>query len=194
MGEGRLLTMLMHRSRFVALPKLLCLVLGSFLSLPASSGDAVFLAEARVPVGAMVWGIVGYTRWPQQPQPLRVCLAGELRFAEQVRQLSDWIPPERSATFIQLDVSDDPSRLCDLVYVGSLPAENVRRLVVTLAGKPVLTIGEGADFCSVGGMFCFNGHDSSSGFSANLDAISRSGLRVNPQVLRLSRQLRNLGS
>jgi hypothetical protein len=51
----------------------------------------------------------------------------------------------------------------------------------------VLLLGEGADFCSDGGMFCLEPGAGASRFGANLDAIARSGLRVNPLVLRIAR-------
>ena len=172
--------------------RLVLIVMGGGLSLLLTLVPPLVQAENRTVVGAMVWGIVGYTRWPRIPEPLRVCFSGASRYGDAVRSTSDWIPPERSSVFIELEAGINPGTACDLVYVGRLPPEVLKGLVVQLAGKPVLTLGESLDFCSVGGMFCFYGQDPSSGFSANLDAISRSGLRVNPQVLRLSRQLKNL--
>lgn len=174
------------------LHRLARIVLGGGLSLLLGLAALPVQAETRVAAGAMVWGIVGYTRWPRMPEPLRLCFAGPTRYGDAVRRASDWIPPERSCVFIELEAGMDPGAACDLVYVGRLPPETLKGLVVQLAGKPVLSVGESVDFCSAGGMFCFNGQDPSSGFSANLDAISRSGLRVNPQVLRLSRQLKSL--
>lgn len=146
-------------------------------------------------VGAIVWGIVSYTRWPQPPQPLRVCIAGTTTHEDDIRSASTWTTPERSSEIRALAEAEDPAARCDLVYVGTLAPDTTVTLIGQLAGKAVLSIGEGKEFCSVGGMFCLDtatlGDDQAAPrFGANLDAISRSGLRVSPQVLRLSRELR----
>ncbi len=152
-------------------------------------------AEHAPGIGAMVWGIVSYTRWPQPPQPLRVCIAGTTAHEDDIRGASTWTPPERNCVIHTLAEAEDPAAACDLVYVGALAPAATAALIGQLAGKAVLSIGEGSDFCSAGGMFCIEtgahrGGDAGPRFGANLDAISRSGLRVSPQVLRLSRQLR----
>jgi hypothetical protein len=76
---------------------------------------------------------------------------------------------------------------CDVVYVGLAAA--TRELLRHVAGHPVLMLGEGAAFCSDGGMFCLEPAAAAEQvrFNANLDAIARSGLRVNPLVLRIAR-------
>jgi hypothetical protein len=48
-------------------------------------------------------------------------------------------------------------------------------------------IGEGAEFCSDGGMFCLDAGTTAARFTVNLDAVARSGLRVNPSVLLIAR-------
>ena len=177
----------------------LCLFAGALAQAADSSADErMLLAESQASVGATVWGIVSYTRWPVQPEVLQVCIAGHSAHAEAIRRTADWIGAERLSVVRQLEPGDNPAA-CDLLYVGEVAPAVRTRLLGQLTGAPVLTIGEGASFCSAGGMFCLDQDNAASPaagvrFSANLDAISRSGLRVNPQVLRLSRQLRGAGS
>lgn len=169
-------------------------VIACAATLPAAHADADLLADNQLTLGATVWGIVSYTRWPVAPNPLRVCVAGRTSHTEAIRRTSDWVGPERVGIVRTLAADEDPAQACDLVYAGVLPAATLTHLIGRVAGKPVLTIGEGPDFCTAGGMFCLEGLDGGVRFSANLDAISRSELRINPQVLRLSRRLRGLGS
>lgn len=151
------------------------------------------LARNPLAAGATVMGIAGYTRWPEAPLPLRMCVIGDGDLAESVRLHANRVQSETPLTLRELDPAGPDIADCDLVYFGNMPAETVEALLRQLAGKPVLTLGEGAEFCSDGGMFCLDVVDGEIRFSANLDAISRSTLRVNPQVLRISRQLRGQG-
>jgi len=174
----------------------LCLLAGAAPGRAAGSAERLLLAESQTSVAAIVWGIVSYTRWPAQPEVLRACLAGHSAHADTLRRSADWLGPERRSLVRQLAPGENPAEVCDLVYAGELAPAARTHLLNQLAGTPVLTIGEGAGFCSAGGMFCLEQDGSTAGarFSANLDAISRSSLRINPQVLRLSRQLRGVGS
>jgi hypothetical protein len=47
----------------------------------------------------------------------------------------------------------------------------------------VLSIAGADGGCLMGSLFCIASGDTPVTFSANLDAISRSGLRINPKVL-----------
>src|SRR5262249_46150681 len=77
---------------------------------------------------------------------------------------------------------------CDAIYVGTLAGNTVRQVLQSTVGRPVLMIGEGAEFCTDGGMFCLQPGGSAAAFAVNLDAVARSGLKVNPRVLRMARQ------
>ena len=68
----------------------------------------------------------------------------------------------------------------------------MRALLTTFVNRPVLTIGHGEDFCSFGGMFCLQSTEAGERIQANLDSISRSGLRINPQLLRLTQRDRSV--
>ena len=149
---------------------------------------------ALVQLASVVGGIVSYTRWPSAPHPIRLCVLGHPGLLEQLALVGPSAPGQRPVVVQTIQANEDVLQLCDAVYVAAMPPENARRLLRQVVGSPVLTVGEGAEFCSDGGMFCIESsgekplvQSASQRFSANLDAISRSGLRVNPQVLRLAR-------
>ncbi len=154
---------------------------------PAAPGLAI------VQLASVVSGIVSYTRWPSAPHPIRLCVLGHPSLLEQLSLIGPPEPGQRSVKVQSIQANEDVLRLCDAVYVSAIPPENARLLLRQVVGTQVLTVGEGAEFCSDGGMFCMEfsekplAQPTAQRFSANLDAISRSGLRVNPQVLRLAR-------
>jgi hypothetical protein len=63
-----------------------------------------------------------------------------------------------------------------------------RGMLLGVLDRPVLTIGFDEEFCSLGGMFCLDNSSGKLQIRANLDSISRSGMRINPQLLRLTQQ------
>lgn len=157
-------------------------------------GDALplpLVRDARQ-LAAVVGGIISYTRWPQAPHAVRLCVLGHGGLVEQV-QASTPPPGQRALVAQTVRLDANYQRDCDAVYVTAMPPENARIVLRQVVGSPILTVGEGAEFCSDGGMFCLDDGiralpgNPRARFSANLDAIARSGLRVNPQVLLLAR-------
>ncbi|MDR2014034.1 MAG: YfiR family protein [Azoarcus sp.] len=138
---------------------------------------------------SIFWGIVGYTRWPDTKGALRICLSGDDQHSAMIRQSAIKLG-HRVATLSEME---NTATTCDIVYVSGTGMDEVGELSRSLAGAPVLSIGDGGKFCSMGGMFCLlsgkekNGHKNIDRFAVNLDAISRSTLRIDPQVLRLSK-------
>lgn len=164
------------------------------------------LPPIREPGAAIIWGIAGYTRWPTgdaaqpfgTPRPLHICLMGE---DASTRALRDWAHEPTVRTHHLPTAGASPAAIaaqtrqlgCQLFY-QSVPANHSKAAALSLGGGAlrelasagVLTIGRNSEFCSVGGMFCLN--PDSSGFVANISAISRSPLRINPQVLQLGKK------
>ncbi|MFN3984779.1 MAG: YfiR family protein [Rhodocyclaceae bacterium] len=155
---------------------------------PLLFATSTLIAGTPRDLSAAVWGIISYTRWPQPPVPLRVCVLGSTRHAEAIARTAEWAAPQLEVAFPQITLAH-AADACDVVHVGHLADDERLALIHSLVGRPVLSIGEGDDFCSAGGMFCIDTSDGGLRFGANLDALSRSPLRVNPQVLRLGREL-----
>lgn len=136
------------------------------------------------------WGIVGYTRWPDAKESLRICLSGDNQHSAMIRRSARSVKIGRPVT--ARSMPENAASACDIVYVSG--AGETGKLPHSLAGAPVLTIGEGEKFCDIGGMFCLlpDGEMSDEKiidkFDMNQDAISSSPLRINPQVLRLSKR------
>jgi len=155
----------------------------------AQGAAAATLAEQRAKaVTQVVLGILSYARWPVEPTPLRLCLIGPTEYAD------DLVKGTTQATGRPLTVRRllaGDSRIaseCDAVYVGKLTGQERSQLTTTLTGKPVLSISEADDPCTVGSLFCLRVKDSHVAFDVNLDSVARSGVRIHPNVLQLSRR------
>ena len=147
------------------------------------------MAEQRAQaVTQVVLGILSYARWPVEPQQLRLCVVGPTEYTD------DLVKGTTQATGRPVQVrrllADNPAILtdCDSVYIGKLNADQRTRLFSDLTGRPVLSISEGGDQCTVGSLFCLRVSDQQVSFEVNLDSVARSGVRIHPSVLQLSRR------
>lgn len=150
---------------------------------PGTGGDAE--ATAR-----LVGSIVAYTRWPKPLQTVQLCVVGPADHADRLGEgvLVPGLPPVR-----RRDLSPDVATIadtCDVVYLGRLPLPLLRRITAATRGNAVVTIAE-ADLAGQSeAMFCLDFAPGALSFRMNIDAISRSGVRIDPRILRLSREVR----
>ncbi|WP_207867845.1 YfiR family protein [Pseudomonas sp. 58(2021)] len=173
-------------SKRALLAVLLCLLTGVAAAQPERP---VGMAEQRArSVTQVVLGILSYARWPVEPAQLRLCIVGPTEYTD------DLVKGTTQATGRPVNVrrllADNPSVVseCDAVYIGKLTADERSRLFASLIGHPVLSISEGGDQCTVGSLFCLRVGDEQVSFEVNLDSVARSGVRIHPSVLQLSRR------
>ncbi|WP_336959212.1 YfiR family protein [Sphingobium aquiterrae] len=154
--------------------------------LPASTQVAAGPQGQGAAVSAIVGDIIGYTRWPVPPAPVRLCLAGAPHHAGRLGAIM--LPSGQGVRVQQVAV---PAPVeggdCDVLYVGGLDAPHARALLAGARGRAVLTIAEDDDRCRGGAMICLHVGATSIGFELNVDAVSRGAVRIDPRVLRLSR-------
>jgi len=139
-------------------------------------------------------GIVHYTRWPEGGDTVRLCVNEKYvsAAAEIAQRLGGASPDAERPVSIatqRMEVGAMSSLVrCQAIYFGDAPVQEWRPLLPELVKHPILTIGHGEDFCSYGGLFCLDSSESGIKLNANLDSIAYSGLRINPQLLRLTQR------
>jgi YfiR/HmsC-like len=159
----------------------------------AAAGDGaavkapVVADTGQATVTTVVAGIVSYTRWPIETKSIRLCTIGKGRGVDELLAAADLGSPQLSVPVHAAKGAAAALDECDAIYVGALAGNATRSLLHSAVGRPVLMIGEGQEFCTDGGMFCLQPAAAAVGFAVNLDAVARSGLRVNPRVLRMAR-------
>lgn len=142
-------------------------------------------------VAQAVKGIVSYVRWPQALQDPQLCVVGPTEYADALIMGAAVNPAERERWRIRRvllpDMVAETEQGCASVYIGRLESVDQISLLKVLVGKPILSITEDIPQCNNGSLFCLRVADDRVGFEVNLDSVARSGLRVNPQVLKLGR-------
>lgn len=145
------------------------------------------VAQSALATGAILQAIVSYTRWPQRPASLGLCISRSASDAQEIARQVQPLHDGRQLDVHLIEANQTPlPAQCQAVYLEGWQPEALRQLLRSLAHQPVLTLGRGPEFCSDGGMFCLESLDGRTRFEVNLDAVARSGLRVHPQVLRLA--------
>lgn len=135
-------------------------------------------------------GILAYTRWPSDPDPVRLCLVGN---GERVEQLlrDGLVRPGHSPAAVRRVLPDgDIAGQCDALFLSRIDADSGPPLLARLNGQAVLTICERSEACTAGGMVRLEIDEQTRHvrFEVNLDAVARSTVRIHPQVLRLGRR------
>jgi len=193
--SGEDLPMILRRISAAAKAATVVLLFHSAHSCFAQSGAHPPPAGGGRQLSDVVAGIVHYTRWPEAGAGVRFCVSDEYAglAAAIARQFDEASPDKRlvSPAIRRIDMNTMQSLLeCQAIYFGDVPAQVWRPLLPELVKHPILTIGHGDDFCSYGGLFCLESTESSLRLRANLDSIALTGLRVNPQLLRLTQRER----
>ena len=152
---------------------------------PATAAQAQQRAEA---VTQVVLGILSYARWPVEPVPLRLCLIGPTEYTDDLIKgnLQNSGQPLQVRRLLADDL--EVAQACDAVYIGKLDQGERDLLFQAISGHPVLSISEADDPCTVGSLFCLRVSDQQVAFDVNLDSVARSGVRIHPSVLQLSRR------
>ena len=152
------------------------------------AGSPVFandIPDAAKNVRTMVSGIVSYTRWPALSGPPRLCIFSSSRFVNVLGDSSDTSLPYQPV-IIYTDQEALTAR-CDGVYFGSESPTAQVELANKYPSKALLLIAEQNAECIIGSAFCLVINNNDVRFAVNLDSLSRSGVRVNPDVLMLAR-------
>lgn len=175
------------RERNSFLIPLLRLTLVLMLSLVVGQSMAAPLTETDKSVRSIVSGIVSYTQWPSLTKPPKLCVYASSRYTSALSAVDE---QNSSLPYIPEIVHTDQETLsatCDGIYFGAESPAKQLELINKYQGRALLLISEQNAECVIGSAFCLIINDSKVRFSVNLDALSRSGVRVNPDVLMLAR-------
>ncbi|MBV4543351.1 YfiR family protein [Pseudomonas vlassakiae] len=179
------------RERLTGCALLLLLVALSLLAGPVQAGGSATSAQAQQRAKAVtqvVLGIFSYARWPTEPVPLRLCMVGPTEYADDL--IRGNVQNSGQPLQVRRLLADDRNvaQACDAVYIGKLDDAQRDHLFQAINGHPVLSISEADDPCTVGSLFCLRVGDQQVAFEVNLDSVARSGVRIHPSVLQLSRR------
>ena len=158
------------------------------LFLPLSSFAALLTDKPDSAANRIVSGIISFTHWPGKNNLPRLCIFSSARHLSYSDD-SARIPSSKTfdITYIN-DKSGLLSAQCDAIYFGSQTPQQQSDILEKVRGRPLLSIAENNPDCTLGAVFCLLVKQNPPAFSVNLDSLSRSGVKVSPDVLLLSRK------
>ncbi|WP_434587167.1 YfiR family protein [Klebsiella sp. B345] len=148
-------------------------------------GYPVFASEPPKNVRAIVSGIVTYTRWPALSGLPKLCIFSTSHYVQSLAQEKPEALPYRPV--IVHNTQEAMNTVCDGFYFGSESPSQQAELTAKYQSRPLLLIAEQNSECAIGSAFCLIINDERVRFSVNLDVLTHSGVRVNPDVLMLAR-------
>ena len=156
------------------------------LSLTAGATVAGTQTETDKSVRSIVSGIVSYTRWPALSGQPKLCIYATSRYAQALSREDGHSELPYTPAIVRND-QEALAAMCDAIYFGNESPAQQLDLISQYQGRALLLISEQNPECVIGSAFCLIIEDDRVRFSVNLDALSRSGVRVSPDVLMLAR-------
>lgn len=139
---------------------------------------------------AFVFNFIKLVSWPESrlpdgAAPVQVCaLRGDEMEAALRHALTGKLAGNHPIQVATVEPSDNLSA-CHVLYLG---AGNVRTaLMARVSGKGILLIDEGSEFSWPDGMIRLFQEQNRMRFELNLESLERSGLKVDPRLIRLAR-------
>jgi hypothetical protein len=166
------------------------------LTLAVPAGPSPSAAETRVPgeyqiKAAFLYNFAKFVDWPPQAfgddtAPLRLCILGTDPFGTAFDQVKDNTVKSRRFTVSRIGRVQEAEG-SQILFVSASERPNLRALFQFLKPFPVLTVGETANFCQMGGVINFIRIENKVHFEINPDAARQQRLVISAKLLSLAR-------
>ncbi|AFM61169.1 hypothetical protein ABR32_15210 [Enterobacter cloacae subsp. dissolvens] len=174
---------LVRNSFLISLFRLTLVLMLFFMVGPATAGT---FTETDKSVRSIVSGIVSYTRWPSLSGQPKLCVYASSHYTQALSREEGQSELPYTPVIVHND-QEALSATCDAIYFGTESPAKQLELISQYQGRALLLISEQNPECVIGSAFCLIIDHNQVRFSVNLDALTRSGVRVNPDVLMLAR-------
>ncbi len=173
---------------FLRVLTIFCLTIVICNSIVTAMPDAKEKIKLNENVARVVSGIISYTHWPVTRSTLHLCLVAPSNYIDVLANIN--MPT--GDTKLQVEIlnfnAEKLLEQCDIVYYGQIDPILQHQVISQKNDKPLLTISEQNQHCEIGSAFCLNIDSTQTTFNLNLDILTRSGVRVDPNVLQLARK------
>jgi hypothetical protein len=119
--------------------------------------------------------------------PLALCLVGPTEYTDDL--IKGHVQESGRPLQVRRLLAEDTqvAQACDAIYIGKLD-QGERGRLFQRQRPPGAEHQRSDDPCTVGSLFCLRVSDQQVAFDVNLDSVARSGVRIHPSVLQLSRR------
>lgn len=164
----------------------LCLLTGMGLCIDVHAGTV----EEYTIKSALILNFARFTDWPPEafadlPDTLHICIVGDDAVVDAFAGIKGKHVGKRRLAVRKVR-STRRLQDCHLLFVSGSNRGRLPQIFAAIKGKPVLTIGEMADFAESGGIINLVKAGGKMRFKVNLKAARRAGLKISSRILKLA--------
>ncbi len=171
-------------------------VLSLIIFLPLLFSGSAFSDEDRKPTeyevkAAYIYNFAKFVRWPVSAVPgenrtIGVCVLGDDPFGPYLSAIAGKSAADRKID-VRGSVSPQDVRRCEIVFISGSEAGRLPQIMRAISGLPVLTVSDTDGFAEQGVMINFYMKDKTVRFEINAKAVTRGGLRISSNLLRIAK-------
>jgi len=172
----------------------------NLVAVSATASVAFALATSEYQLKAVfLFNFAQFVEWPasafESPEaPLLVCVLGNDPFGQELDSVMEGETINDRSIDVRRYSSADEASECHVLFIGQRSRAELRRTLERLQGKPILTVGETADFASTGGVIRFFMEGNRVRLEINPRAADAAQLRLSSKLLRSSQILAHRGN
>ena len=177
------------------LPRRWSLALALVLHALTTTAASAQTASAPSLRAAFLFNFAKFTEWPADAlppaTPLVICVLGDPAAAAALQQSARNQTVGGHRIVVRKGLDEGPVQSCHVLYVATAVELQVRTLLDSVKGAPVLTVGESAFFAADGGSVQLFRENDRMRFAVNIDAVQGQKLRLSAQLLNLAKLVRS---
>jgi len=141
---------------------------------------------------ALLYNLTKFVEWPagafpDAQTPTSLCILGQDPFGSALTKIIAQKTANGRPLLIRRLQRGQPIRNCHVLYISASERKNLLRILESLKGSNVLTIGETDRFARSGGIVQIVLEEKQIRFEINLDAANREGIKISSKLLALAR-------
>lgn len=134
--------------------------------------------------------------WPADGPPFGqasflVCVFGDFSFGTSLAEMTRGTTIHERRIEIRWVRKEQELRSCQILFVSQSEHKRYDRILYTLRGLNVLTVGESPEFLEAGGIVSLSMQQGILQFDVNLEAANRAHLKISSRMLTLARRIVN---
>lgn len=137
--------------------------------------------------------MLSFVEWPSAPESpmdnFRVCVAEDYRITFPLSEELRGITISGRKINVQMISTTESPRNCRVLFIGSPEPKLRAKLLESVKGTQVLTVGDDAGFLEAGGILEFVQTENRIQFAVNLHAAKRAGLKIDSRLLALAQRV-----
>jgi hypothetical protein len=135
-----------------------------------------------------------FVDWPESSfasvqSPFLICVRGDFSFGTALAELARGALPHGRRIEVRWVRKDQELRNCHIAFVSRSESKRYAKVLQTLEGADVLTVGETEGFLGAGGAISFLSEHETLQFEVNLIAAETAHLKISSRLLALARHV-----